>query len=104
MSQAEAEAEVSRLNQLNTGKGYVYLYCTSRLIESHNSSSPESPAPVANECNGDFSSTTDSGRAFSDYERERPTSRPAFGLWLSPLLRPLPASSGSKPFSMCRNH
>jgi hypothetical protein len=32
-SQADAEVEVSRLNQLNTGKGSVYLYCTSRLIE-----------------------------------------------------------------------
>src|SRR6202158_4355049 len=34
---------------------------------------------------GDSSSTTDSGCAFSDYERKRPTSRPAFGFWLSPL-------------------
>jgi hypothetical protein len=31
MSQAEAEAEVARLNQVNAGKSCVYLYCTSRL-------------------------------------------------------------------------
>jgi hypothetical protein len=33
MSQVEAEAEVSRLSQVNAGKGCVYLCCTSRLIE-----------------------------------------------------------------------
>ena len=33
MSQAEAETEVSRLNQVNADKSCVYLYCTSRLIE-----------------------------------------------------------------------
>jgi hypothetical protein len=32
-SQADAEVEVSRLNQLNADKSCVYLYCTSRLIE-----------------------------------------------------------------------
>jgi hypothetical protein len=37
MSQAEAEAEVSRLNQVNAGKRCVYLYCTSRLIEDSDS-------------------------------------------------------------------
>jgi hypothetical protein len=37
MSQAEAEAEVSRLNHLNSGKSCVYLYCTSRLIQSNDS-------------------------------------------------------------------
>jgi len=37
MSQAEAEAEVSRLNQVNAGKRCVYLYCTSRLIENGDS-------------------------------------------------------------------
>lgn len=37
MSQADAEAEVSRLNQLNAGKSCVYLYCTSRLIEKKES-------------------------------------------------------------------
>src|SRR6202790_4331492 len=42
--------------------------------------------PVPGILSGDFSSTTDSRCAFSDYERKRPTSRPAFGLWLSPLL------------------
>ena len=34
MSQAAAEIEVSRLNQINANKGCVYFYCTSRLIES----------------------------------------------------------------------
>ena len=38
MSLVEAEAEVSRLKQLNAGKGCVYLYCTSRLIEKKGSS------------------------------------------------------------------
>ena len=37
MSQAEAEVEVSRLNQVNAGKSCVYLYCTSRLIENDDS-------------------------------------------------------------------
>lgn len=37
MSQVEAEAEVSRLNQLNVGKACVYLYCVSRLIENDGS-------------------------------------------------------------------
>jgi hypothetical protein len=32
-SKADAEAEVSRLNQLNCGKSCVYVTCTSRLIE-----------------------------------------------------------------------
>jgi len=32
-SQAAAEIEVSRLNQLKAGKASVYFYCTSRLIE-----------------------------------------------------------------------
>jgi hypothetical protein len=32
-SQADAEVEVSRLNQLNADKSCVYVYCTSRLIE-----------------------------------------------------------------------
>lgn len=41
MSQAEAEAEVSRLNQVNAGKSCVYLYCTSRLVEKDGSSAPE---------------------------------------------------------------
>jgi hypothetical protein len=46
MSQAEAEAEVSRLNQENGGKSCVYLYCTSRLIESDDSGVPENPDPL----------------------------------------------------------
>lgn len=32
-SQVAAEAEVSRLNQINAGKSCTYFYCTSRLIE-----------------------------------------------------------------------
>jgi hypothetical protein len=32
-SQAAAEAEVSRLNEINAEKSCAYLYCTSRLIE-----------------------------------------------------------------------
>jgi len=48
MSQAEAEAEVSRLNQVNAGKSCVYLYCTSRLIEKGDSNIPEDTAPAAN--------------------------------------------------------
>jgi hypothetical protein len=49
MSQAEAEAEVSRLSQLNAGKGYVYLYCTSHLIERRcfQSPGPEQSKPHA---------------------------------------------------------
>jgi hypothetical protein len=38
-SQVAAEAEVSRLNQINAGKDCVYFYCTSKLIEQ----SMESP-------------------------------------------------------------
>lgn len=34
-TQAEAEEEVSRLNQLNAGKNCVYLYCTSQCSASH---------------------------------------------------------------------
>jgi len=49
MSQAEAEAEVSRLNQVNAGKSCVYLYCTSRLIEKGDSDAREETAPAANE-------------------------------------------------------
>jgi hypothetical protein len=49
MSQAEAEAEVSRLNQVNAGKSCVYLYCTSRLIEKGDSDVPEDTVPAANE-------------------------------------------------------
>jgi hypothetical protein len=45
-SQAEAEAEVSRLNQVNADKSCVYLYCTSRLIESDDSGVPENPDPL----------------------------------------------------------
>jgi hypothetical protein len=44
MSQVEAEAEVSRLSQVNADKGCVYLYCTSRLIED-NDSANDAPAP-----------------------------------------------------------
>ena len=36
MSQGQAEAEVSPLNQVNAGKRCVYLYSTSRLIEGTN--------------------------------------------------------------------
>jgi hypothetical protein len=32
-SQGAADAEVSRLNQINTGKSCKYFWCTSRLIE-----------------------------------------------------------------------
>jgi hypothetical protein len=32
-SQAAAEGEVSRLNQVNAGKSCAYFWCTSRLIE-----------------------------------------------------------------------
>jgi len=32
-SQGAAEAEVSRLNQINVEKSCTYFYCTSRLIE-----------------------------------------------------------------------
>jgi hypothetical protein len=49
MSQVEAEAEVSRLNQVNAGKSCVYLYCTSRLIDKDDSSTPEDAAPRVNE-------------------------------------------------------
>ena len=41
MSQAAAEAEAARLNQVNAGKSCVYLYCTSRLIESDDSEVPQ---------------------------------------------------------------
>ena len=44
-SQVEAEAEASRLNQLNANKGCVYLYCTSHLIEGNDSDNE----PVPNE-------------------------------------------------------
>jgi len=33
MSKPDADAEVSRLNQLNRDKGCVYISCTTRLIE-----------------------------------------------------------------------
>jgi len=46
ISQPEAEAEVSRLNQVNAGKGCVYLYCTSRLIESNDSDVSSNSAPA----------------------------------------------------------
>jgi hypothetical protein len=49
ISQAEAEAEVSRLNQVNAGKSCVYLYCTSRLVEKGDSDVPEDTPPAANE-------------------------------------------------------
>jgi len=32
-SQANAEAEVARLNEVNAGKSSFYMYCTRRLIE-----------------------------------------------------------------------
>lgn len=32
-SQVAAEAEVSRLSQINADKSCIYFYCTSRLIE-----------------------------------------------------------------------
>jgi hypothetical protein len=32
ISQSEAEAEVSRLSQVNANKSCLYFYCTSRLI------------------------------------------------------------------------
>jgi len=32
-SQGAADAEVSRLNQINAGKSCTYFWCTSRLIE-----------------------------------------------------------------------
>jgi hypothetical protein len=53
MSQAEAEAEVSRLNDVNAGKSCVYLYCTSRLVEKGDSDVPEDTASAANESNRD---------------------------------------------------
>jgi hypothetical protein len=31
--QSDAEAEVSRLSQVNADKGCIYFYCTSRLID-----------------------------------------------------------------------
>jgi hypothetical protein len=34
-SQADAEKEVSRLNQINADKSCVYFYCTSKLIEQN---------------------------------------------------------------------
>ena len=46
MSQAQAEVEVSRLNQVNAGKSCVYLYCTSRLIESNDSDDSANADPV----------------------------------------------------------
>jgi len=49
MSQTEAEAEVSRLNQVNAGKSCVYLYCTNRLIEDSDSDVPEDTATRLNE-------------------------------------------------------
>ncbi len=49
LSQVEAEAEVSRLNQVNAGKSCVYLYCTSRLIESSDSDVPEDTATRVDE-------------------------------------------------------
>jgi hypothetical protein len=33
ISQSDAEAEVSRLSQVNAGKRCLYFYCTSKLIE-----------------------------------------------------------------------
>ena len=45
MSQADAEGEVSRLNQLNGDKGCVYLYCTSRLVEESADSPTERDRP-----------------------------------------------------------
>jgi hypothetical protein len=38
-SQVAAEAEVSRLNQVNADKSCMYFYCTSRLIEQSMESS-----------------------------------------------------------------
>jgi hypothetical protein len=32
-SQSDAEAEVSRLSQVNADKSCLYFYCTSRMIE-----------------------------------------------------------------------
>jgi hypothetical protein len=49
MSQAEAEAEVSRLDQVNAGKSCVYLYCTSRLVEKNDSNVPEDTATRGND-------------------------------------------------------
>ena len=46
MSQAAAEAEVSRLNQVNAGKSCVYLYCTSRLIENDSENSANTDLAV----------------------------------------------------------
>jgi hypothetical protein len=45
MSQAEAEAEVSRLNQVDADKSCVYLYCTSRLIKQSNDSDVPANTP-----------------------------------------------------------
>ena len=45
MSQADAEGEVARLNQLNADKGCVYLYCTSRLVEESADSPTELDLP-----------------------------------------------------------
>jgi hypothetical protein len=39
-SQVAAEAEVSRLSQINSGKSCMYFYSTSRLIE-HGADSPQ---------------------------------------------------------------
>ena len=49
MTQAEAEAEVSRLSRVNAAKSCVYLYCTSRLVEKDDSVVPETPAPLVDE-------------------------------------------------------
>jgi hypothetical protein len=38
-SQVAAEAEVSRLSQINEDKSCTYFYCTSRLIEQSEDSS-----------------------------------------------------------------
>jgi hypothetical protein len=32
-SQADAEVEIARLNELNADKSCVYFYCTSRLVK-----------------------------------------------------------------------
>ena len=43
-SQPDAEAEVSRLSQVNADKSCLYFYCTSRLIEQDQCIVKERPA------------------------------------------------------------
>jgi len=46
-SQSDAEAEVSRLSEVNADKSCLYFYCTSRLIEQSQSRLNGSRLPAA---------------------------------------------------------